>query len=90
MSGKSPRDCDAPAWARYKARDDDGQWHWFECHPKYYKHTGKFVARGECQRIENWRSDATAASARQAAGSAATSATREKSATALIEVKHGN
>ncbi|SBV37799.1 conserved hypothetical protein [uncultured Stenotrophomonas sp.] len=48
MQLKSPRDADAPAWARYKAKDDNGTWHWFECKPNYYKKTGQWCAKGRC------------------------------------------
>ncbi len=53
MATKSPRDPDAPIWARYKAQDDDGTWHWFECNPNYYRKVGKWAAAsGNCEVAE--------------------------------------
>jgi hypothetical protein len=25
----------APSWARWKAMDGDGSWHWYECRPRW-------------------------------------------------------
>ena len=45
---KSPQDMHAPEWARWKARDNDGTWHWFECRPRWNKHMGVWSPmRGE-------------------------------------------
>jgi len=27
----------SPTWARWTAQDWDGQWHWFECRPRWNK-----------------------------------------------------
>jgi hypothetical protein len=45
---KAPRDVGAPLWARWKARDANGTWHWFECQPKWNKRLGTWTAiKGE-------------------------------------------
>jgi len=45
---KIPQDQFAPAWARWKARDNDGIWHWFECRPRWNKKMEKWTAsRGD-------------------------------------------
>lgn len=45
---KSPQDRRAPEWARWKACDKDGTWHWFECRPRWNKRMGVWSAcRGE-------------------------------------------
>lgn len=48
---KSPPDKTAPTWARWKARDADGTWHWFECRPRCNRRIGTWSAcRGESER----------------------------------------
>jgi hypothetical protein len=86
MTGKSPRDCDAPKWARFKARDESGEWYWYECRPNYYKKTGQWsAARGQCERVENWQSGATAESANKVNGTEAISEIQGRSGTAPTE-----
>ena len=31
---------DAPSWANFRAQDDNGEWYWFECKPKFNAHRG--------------------------------------------------
>ena len=45
---KAPQDKNAPDWARWKCRDNDGTWHWFENLPRFSKKLGAWVRlRGE-------------------------------------------
>ncbi|MDH5327777.1 MAG: hypothetical protein OEZ68_15705 [Gammaproteobacteria bacterium] len=46
-----PRRKDMPSWARWRAQDGDGTWHWFECQPRYNKRLKTWTTRrGEVMR----------------------------------------
>lgn len=38
---------DAPEWARWLARDDDGDWYWYESKPNWDR--GMYVAEGKIE-----------------------------------------